>query len=681
MVFEFGRVRVEVRRAWSPPIEERRGHLDAMRHLRNGAPVAIDVCLARVLLSSLVASMSMNFCGLPSGVSEPCTLLAQIASPNSNIIITLHFSPLTTMETRNILSLEERLGSALPINTLFTFYHVSTPPTKCPAIFSAPPGAKPEPTYCESHFLNLSIRPSDKKDAPQIFALAIEVLIYSTKHLTTLFVSKADSTGYLSLLTIPKGQSSPLRTITSTFVSYLVDNRQRQNVKLVVSLFARASDQYLFPGSVENAAKHVSDDRQLVKWWCRVLDPVLRSYAPEERIDLESCLQINEETDTTAQAYLIVPGEDSIYSFLPEKVRYDPNLKKRWTHGHPLREITSFPSAPPRCLIPHFPDDPKHRLLDDLDGEIPDSQINGSATDSPSKRGTGKWRSVHTVEQFWLTMEQRSECSSGRLVGFIWVVFTPPNYEAPTQSDSQNSLTLPHESSILSLPSSPTLKAVSPHKAPSQRRKPLTGVIVPRMPRIKSTPSNIASIVSNQRAESKYYTWPTTSRGDIVLDEKKYKKATELLLRLDFANRGIAEASTKTWVDELAVLGGREEDGWGQEVEGKKTVQIPEQGDNGNAVATTTMNTMQVKRKALPLDTPPTSSESTSNTENSVNTLQPRKRAKLINVHASNGVGKENETVCSMAQKSTASEPEVNILSSNLVRKKVKVQEDPAPQQ
>ena len=43
MIFEFGRVRVEEERVWSPPIEERRGHLEAMRHLRNGAPVAIDV--------------------------------------------------------------------------------------------------------------------------------------------------------------------------------------------------------------------------------------------------------------------------------------------------------------------------------------------------------------------------------------------------------------------------------------------------------------------------------------------------------------------------------------------------------------------------------------------------------------------------------------------------------------
>ncbi|KAE9988848.1 hypothetical protein EG327_003211 [Venturia inaequalis] len=569
------------------------------------------------------------------------------------------------METRSRKSLDARLADALPEYTRFKFYHISTPPTKCSAIYSPPPGAKPEPTYCESHFLNVSIQPSDTESAEQIFVLAIEILIYTTKHLTTLFVSKADSTGYLSLLTIPKGQSSPLRTITSTFVSYLVENRQRKKAKLVISLFARASDQYLFPGSVENEAKHVSDDRQLVKWWCRVLDPVLRSYTAEGNANPEMDAEMQDDSETTAQAYIIVPGEDSIFSFLPPEVRQNPSLRKRWTSGHPLRETSSYPAAPPRCLIPHFPDDPKNRLLDDLDEELPDSQTNGSSTDSPSKRGTGKWRSVHTIEQFWLTMEQRSECSAGRLVGFIWVVFTPPNGEAPSQNDNRGSLTLPHESSILPLPSSPSLKAVSPRKVPSQRRKPLTGVIVPRMPRIKSISSNLTSTILHLPAETKYYTWPTTSRGDIVLDEKKYKKATELLLRLDFAHQGIAEASTKTWIYELAVLGGREADGWGREVEGQKASTVQVQA----AMPAVVMNTMQIKRKAVPTDVPTISaslSDSTLGVDAGVNTLQPRKRAKLDHADVGSGVGKDNEAV--------------NVLSPNLVRKKVK-REECAPQE
>ena len=100
-------------------------------------------------------------------------------------------------------SLFDQLAEALPQDAAFTFYHYSTPPTKSPPLFAAPPHAKPERTYCESHFLAASIHAKDSLNASapdELLVLAIEVLVYTTKHLTTIFVSKADSTGYLSLL-------------------------------------------------------------------------------------------------------------------------------------------------------------------------------------------------------------------------------------------------------------------------------------------------------------------------------------------------------------------------------------------------------------------------------------------------------------------------------------------------
>src|SRR5262249_43950856 len=132
----------------------------------------------------------------------------------------------------------------------------------------------------------------------------------------------------------------------------------------------------------------------------------------------------------TAQAFVTIPGEDSISTFLPTHVRSDPSLRTRWKHGHPLREISSFgPVPPPRCLVPHFPDDPKARFLDELDEELRDAVPASQVTESPSKRGSGHWRSVRSLEQFWELMAFRQECSSGRLVGFIWLVFTPARYD------------------------------------------------------------------------------------------------------------------------------------------------------------------------------------------------------------------------------------------------------------
>jgi regulator of Ty1 transposition protein 109 len=392
-------------------------------------------------------------------------------------------------------------------------------------------------------------------------------------------------------------------------LDYLVEKRQRKGVKLVLSLFARANDQYLFPGSVENKSKHVSDDRQLVKWWCRVLDPVLRKHRSDEE-DVKTG-----EDHVTSQAYLIVPGEDSILPYLPQDVRFNPILRRRWKHGHALREISRHPAAPPRCLVPHFPDDPKARFLVELDDELPEG-TSSQVQDSPSKRGNGQWRSVRSLEQFWEMMAYRQECSSGRLVGFIWIVFTPssPDTEAShdTESlDSQASLKLSQEATDAAhtgLASPPTSQSPprnnnqkrSPHPrrpATQRRTKALKGPIIPRMPKIKSASSTAAL---STMTESKYYTWPATSRGEILLNEKDYTKATERLLALQFKSEEAAAASTKAWVEEVAVLAGGRADMWGQVVVGRK-VAVAENGHNSppaNDANGTAVNTLGVKRKA-----------------------------------------------------------------------------------
>ncbi|OCL07713.1 hypothetical protein AOQ84DRAFT_319560, partial [Glonium stellatum] len=362
--------------------------------------------------------------------------------------------------------LRELLAKVLPKDVSFTFYHFSTPPTKSPALYSAPPHTKPERTYCESHFLAVSITPgsSNSAEAAEEFLIfAIEVLIYSTKHLTTIFVSKADSTGCISALGLSRSQSgSPLKAISGTFVSWLVKERQRPGKRLVVSLFARAQDQYLFPGSVENADKHVLDDRGLIKWWCRVLDSVVRDYAPEKEsksiakriadsaskngsdnrhmgADVEVDMEKSEDI-TTAKGYLIIPGFDThdMLRYIPPPP--SPTSKPRWTVTHPLLRLAPHPAAPPRCLIPHFPDDPKSRFLDELDEELPD-HVGGAQGGTPS-RSNGYWKSVKTLDQFWDMMAYRQECCSGRCVGFIWVVVTPPHAsikeEAEDESQSQS---------------------------------------------------------------------------------------------------------------------------------------------------------------------------------------------------------------------------------------------------
>ncbi|KAI9775428.1 MAG: hypothetical protein M1839_001123 [Geoglossum umbratile] len=555
-----------------------------------------------------------------------------------------------TMESNegNSRDLKARLAAALPGGVEFSLHHISTPPTTCPAIYSPAPGLKPEKTYCESHFLTVAVSlgsdvtgqsasGDESGNMPCVLAFAIEVLVYTTLNLTTLFVSKADSTGYLRLLKRPLGSPSPLKVISTTFLSYLIDARQRPGIKLVISLFARAQGQYLFPGSIHNSDKHVMDDRGLVKWWCGVLDPIVRASPASRDSKVSSGREGIDAGARTAKGFLIVPGFDKreTFSLLPSSVKTDPLHDKRWVDGHPLLQISSNPKAPPKCLIPHFPDDPKSRYMDELDGEISESynaQIRGPST---SYNDPGQWKSVRSLDQFWEMMAFRQECSAGRIVGFIWVVFDPVKRPATNNQYLQTTSVgkgIAAEKATLSLHQSRTQDlpyAIQRHESPqAENHKPLpanppfslptgktsgnqltppppkplkekgkprklSGPIHTRRPRIKVSISRPVS--SSQPSHTPFYAWPHGSRGQVVLDEKDYKRVNDLLLRLEFSTKRLAIRSTKRYIDEVSVIAGLEgsERDWGRVIVGQKAAsctgnQIPKAGSTtalGDAAA------------------------------------------------------------------------------------------------
>jgi regulator of Ty1 transposition protein 109 len=553
-------------------------------------------------------------------------------------------------------TLLQQLAVVLPKDINFKIYHLSTPPTRASAIYFAPPGARPDRTYCESHFLSASIQISAKdecSEATEVLVYAIEVLIYSTAYDTTFFVSKADSTGYLNLLNLRKGTPSPLRDISATFLQHLIQQHQRQNIRSVISLFARAQDQYLFPGSVEYSGKHVLDDRGLVRWWCRVLNPLIAESNTSES---------GTSKWNSVKGYLIVPGLDTreTQSYIPRAT------KSPWTIGHPLQKISRHPGdVPPRCLIPHFPDDPKSRYLDELDDELTKGRSSNS----------GQWKSVRSIEEFWDMMAFRQECSAGRLVGFIWIVCDPTMQYQPTESVLGNSQSTvmavdsqmwDTDSSLLSIPeyavlpatpvtslnassqvqptSSPlktngsdlppssqqSVRSVRSSKPATPVKRKLSGPIIPRRPRIKTENKNYLL----ERPESTaYYVWHPEGRGQVIVDESDYKRVTELLLRLDFANLKLATSSSRRWINEVrSGAWGDMRDAWGHTVTGTKVVEIPKEVGTAG-VSTLNMGLVRKKRKAGPED--------------------------------SEGVPSSSNT--------NGSAPQVNVLAAGMVRKKTKV--------
>ncbi|KJX92325.1 DNA damage response protein Rtt109 [Zymoseptoria brevis] len=456
----------------------------------------------------------------------------------------------TTPPDSSPTSLQETLSAVLPAGFNCTVRYVQSPAKPCDPLFSAPPGQPAERTRLASHFLTLSVDPASlghetTTGGNHVISFAIEVLLFTTRRLTTLFVSKVDSTSY-----IPRQRPSPIQTTVTTFLRWLADNErtQRPTRKIVISLFARAQAQYLFPGSSDNKSKHVLDDRQLIKWWARVLDPIIPS-SPSP------------STSPSYQGYIAVPGyatSELKRSFMPASSTKDP---PNWLPGHPLTSLAATrhipPDAPPRCLLPRFPDDPKARFIQDLDDEVgisQDSQSTSSSSNlsSPSKKGAsnksgGKWKSILDIERFWEAMEFRQECSSGRVVGFLWLVISPSataTKKDVIETQSQNSEAVP--SSPIPVPSSPlpsTLPSQPNHRS-TRRRNPLSGPIIPRQPRPKPTSSSSLSTMLTSTSSS-------ISGGSILLSEEVYDKAMQTLLASDFSTLSAAVRSTSRWIGEI----------------------------------------------------------------------------------------------------------------------------------
>ncbi|KAK3328641.1 histone acetylation protein-domain-containing protein [Cercophora scortea] len=603
-------------------------------------------------------------------------------------------------------SLADKLAAVLPQGFKFAVHHLSTPPTRTSPLCSAPPNERPDKTYWESHFLAVSIDPHQNDAAPQskrsspgadeakdpeprrqVLVFAVEIIIFTTAFQTTFFVSKADSTGYLPLLNLPKGTPSPIRQVTSTFMAYLVVHRRRKNTQLVVNLFARSQAQYLFPGSADNKGKHVLDDWGLVRWWCRVLNPLLESQ--------------KEESWGTARGYLIVPGleETEMRAFIPRT----PGSATNWIIGHPMERIShytrEFDWVPPRCLIPRYPDDPKSRFRDELDEEA-----------SKWKQSMGAWKSVKTLGQFWEMMAFRQECSSGQLTGFIWLVFDPIETVSPSQttpeSPSSPKLPIPSASFEASLPTLPPatpprwrqdISANTPQSSPlklfpatpakpseqqsdttakklkkKKKKKKLTGPIVPRPPKVKTQQRNY---ILDRPTTTAFYYWPTEGRGDKILDESEYKRVVDLLLQLDFSSLDKATSSTQRWISE-AGMGAT----WGYEVAGKRASSVGQANGVGRALGNITNLTGLVRKKsALAAGDPVKGSDGVvaqTQANGAVNVLGAglvRKKKKEGEPVAAAQVEDAGADAEADARGTNIDTPKVNMLGAGLVRKKPKL--------
>jgi regulator of Ty1 transposition protein 109 len=160
------------------------------------------------------------------------------------------------------------------------------------------------------------------------------------------------------------------------------------------------------------------------------------------------------------------------------------------------------------------------------------------------------------------------------MVGFIWLVFTPTQPTIQSLEDSVTNLTPATSFNAEDLLGADTIfssqesigqasEATKSSPRKSSRRKKLSGPIIPRQPKIKSSSSNLSS----RSDKSSNKEWPEKGRGQIVLDHSSYTRVHDLLLRLDFSDLNAATSSTRKWLGEVTAITTPAAD-WGKEING-----------------------------------------------------------------------------------------------------------------
>lgn len=202
------------------------------------------------------------------------------------------------------------------------------------------------------------------------------ILSYGNKHERSLLglVNVADSgTSSLpdSLKSVQTSKTSvPANDIDGTKSNLNFDSTKSNStivlpstVNTKLTLFTRASHQYIYPESSKNPHKHLIDGTHLLSWWLKVIDSSL--------------------SDDWSKLLMIPGGDTSRFLF------------GEWKEGHIFNNNPDYSIY----TIPLLPDDPKGRFLEHLIVE-------------------NRYMSVN-VEQFYYELGFRQEFRLGDLVGLI----------------------------------------------------------------------------------------------------------------------------------------------------------------------------------------------------------------------------------------------------------------------
>ncbi|KAJ1975461.1 hypothetical protein H4R34_004323 [Dimargaris verticillata] len=201
----------------------------------------------------------------------------------------------------------------------------------------------------------------------------------------------------------PAPAPNPVRSVVYAYMDFCLAKYGLQRT-VEFHVCARPQPEYLFANSKANPAKHVLDDRALVRWWHRTLSQAYR----------------HQSHKVSWHGYWYVPGlaaSEAKWLLAPPTVTLAADTANRHTSAttsalshdaentDAVEWIYGLP-ADPKLLaceaIPQFPDDPRTRLL--------------------AKPGADQY----TVHEFHDMLAIGEECGAGRRTGFFVIKATPP---------------------------------------------------------------------------------------------------------------------------------------------------------------------------------------------------------------------------------------------------------------
>lgn len=294
-------------------------------------------------------------------------------------------------------------------------------------------------TYQEDFLLACSERLGPEQDYVPVYALEGCLFTLPATRAGLAYISKVDTTGL-------SPHPSPAKVLTAAFLSQLLAAASLQpDTSFRLHVFAKPATQYLFPGSAENAGKKQLEDKQLAKWWMRILAnleaPPASTPAPAQ-----------------LHGHTLIPGLE-----WPEVRRLLAPMPPNWSVGLAMTPLVALPQGQTPALgdlIPCFPDDPKSRYMTSLT-----SSPLGPAGEKSDYDEQTKWlhhnnAGPHQVQEFETQRDKersrlaatekdafleglawRQECCAGGLVGFFVLSCEPA--QSQSQASGERNETTP----------------------------------------------------------------------------------------------------------------------------------------------------------------------------------------------------------------------------------------------